>query len=199
MVSWSFFLLKTYFSGISLRYFLPSWWPPFPTIPWFHFLLSVLVFLLCALNLGFWQGVELKEKEFCTPLQLTISPDVWVKISNSLLKWDSLPASRVIGRSPVNKPVYLSILEKHALFCPLKSSLAAWSNWIWMSTTFTCWLLKCASTFSAVAIVAVELSRFQQGFVIFLTTWFFPVIKLPSTACVVLIWWRGYSKGLLAS
>lgn len=46
-----------------------------------YFLLLVLVFLSCALDLGFKPGVESKEKEFCTSLQLTKFIDLWLKVS----------------------------------------------------------------------------------------------------------------------
>ena len=85
----SFFFTK----NILLRNFLEEFstllMPPFSYNSWLRFLLSVLVFLSCALDVGYWIGVETKKREFCTPLKLTKSPDVWLKFPTPF--WNETP------------------------------------------------------------------------------------------------------------
>ena len=54
-----------------------------------YFLLLMLVFLSCALDLGFRTGVESKEKEFYTSLQLTKFIDLWLEVSTPEMRQPS--------------------------------------------------------------------------------------------------------------
>ena len=152
-------------------------------------------FLSRALDLGFWSDVESKEK-ICTHLQFTKSPDLWLKLSTPCWNETAFLLVEWQGRSPVNKPFVIGWTCSNIFIQSTSGNLLEKVS-IWMAIIFTSWLLICCYFF-AVAVVVVELSKFLPDIAIISTTQILPVIKLPSTARAVLIWWMIRSKGLFS-
>lgn len=128
-------------------YDLLSRWIPFPITPWF---------VLYYLWLHFWHlcwawGFDLVWKWHKRNFVSRYNQQNILIISDSLLKWESLPASGVTRRFFVIKPV-TNGWKCFSLFNEITAVTLLEKVFIWL-TAFTCWLLGRTATPSAVAVV----------------------------------------------